>query len=106
MKHIKSLIVTGSGLALFATSAFAEAPAKVSEEQLNVISAGQTEQEVIQILGQPTDTPRWTDGSQSLVYEIASTEGSGARAYVDLGPDSRVVNVQVGTDSGNAGDGH
>ncbi|NSL53660.1 hypothetical protein [Uliginosibacterium aquaticum] len=98
--QIKSpLLITTLGLSLLALAGQASA-ASVSTEQLKSISAGQSRAEVLKNLGKPDATPRWADGTQSLVYPVRNGDSPSTRAYVTVGAGDKVLSVQLDDDGG------
>ncbi|MEN3110767.1 outer membrane protein assembly factor BamE [Uliginosibacterium paludis] len=95
MKLHLSLIAATLGLAAAAASA---APGAATERQINAIKAGQSQAEVLQTLGKPSYTPNWADGSHSLVYYVSDAHDHSTRAYIDVGRDNKVLDVQFGDD--------
>jgi len=96
--NIKSpLFAAALGLAVLSVSAQA-AGGKISEDQINTIKAGESKAAVIKTLGQPESSPKWLNGTHSLVYAVADATDATARAYVDVGPDNKVLRVQFGDD--------
>jgi outer membrane protein assembly factor BamE (lipoprotein component of BamABCDE complex) len=95
MKLHLSLIAATLGFAAAAASA---APGAATERQINTIKAGQSQAEVVQALGKPSYSPNWADGSHSLVYYVADAQNRTTRAYIDVGRDNKVLDVQFGDD--------
>lgn len=93
-----SLIASIIGFAIVSASASA---ANLDANQFNKIRAGQTEAEILASFGQPAYSPNWPNGTHSLVYRVANAAKSSARAYVNIGADRKVVNVQFDDDGQN-----
>lgn len=85
------------GLSVLSMSAQA---ARISQDQVDSISNGESTASVIQDLGQPANTPTWADGSHSLVYGMSNGSDPSARAYIDV-KDGKVTGVQFGNDGGD-----
>ncbi|PLK49714.1 hypothetical protein [Uliginosibacterium sp. TH139] len=60
------------------------APGFVSLKQTQQIQAGQSKDEVIQMFGKPVATPKWSNGTSSLVYKTEDTAAFKALLYVDF----------------------
>lgn len=93
MNSKTSLIAAAFGFAVLSVSAQA---AHLS--QVNKVKAGDSQEQVIQALGKPLNTPSWFDGSHSLVYSLPSALEPTRVAYVNVGPDNKVISVQFGND--------
>ena len=83
---------------LLAATLALPAHAAVFAKAVDSIQKGETETQVLQRLGKPDDAPRWLDGSRSLVYRLRGGEQSYARAYIDIGADGKVLDVQYGSE--------
>ena len=55
----------------------------VTTQQVAKIQIGQTEEDVIKTLGNPRSTPKWRNGTHSLVYGVVD-RSSKPTLYVDI----------------------
>lgn len=95
MKLHNALLASALGLAAVAANA---AGGTATERQINTIRAGQSQTDVLQVLGKPSYSPNWADGSHSLVYYVSDAQNRTTRAYIDVGRDNKVLDVQFGDD--------
>ncbi|MDB5887414.1 MAG: hypothetical protein JWM03_286, partial [Rhodocyclales bacterium] len=65
-----------------------------TQAELDALHAGESRDQVIQTLGKPQSTPKWLDGSSSLVYEL-QTGGGDQFAYVDLDNTGKMASVEI-----------
>ncbi len=93
MTRNASIIAATLGFAVLSVSAQA---AKL--EQINAIHRGDAQTDVVQSLGQPRNTPTWLDGTHSLVYPVPTAIEPTRVAYINLGRDNKVINVQFSND--------
>jgi outer membrane protein assembly factor BamE (lipoprotein component of BamABCDE complex) len=92
----RSLRIALALLASLCTSvSFAAPTGFVTQEQAMQVQAGQTEDQVIQMLGKPVSQPKWHNGTSSLVYNTISNEYD-ALLYVDIAPQTgKVITTSV-----------
>lgn len=98
--QIKSpLLLATLGFALLAAGQ--ASAASISAEQLKALGTGQNRADVIKTLGTPEASPRWANGTQSLVYPVRNGDSPSTRAYVTLGANDKVLSVQFSNDGSN-----
>lgn len=85
-------------LASGAASALTPSDHHVTQAQLNALSAGESSHDIIASLGQPENTPKWLDGSQSLVYETYDAAVGPEHVYVDVDSAGKMIDVYVSSD--------
>ena len=55
----------------------------VTTTQIDKIQVGQTQEEIITLLGNPRSMPKWRNGTHSLVYAVSDRTGK-QTLYVDI----------------------
>lgn len=93
-------LVAVLGFSVLSLSAQA-ASGDVTQDQVNSISAGQSAADVVNTLGQPINSPTWSDGTSSLIYAVTDDNDATQRAYVSI-ENGKVTDVQFGDDGGNS----
>ena len=100
MKKTVSLIaalITGIFLSS-ATAAPPKATGFIAAKQLQTITAGQTQEEVIKAFGKPQGQPKWKNGTHSLVYKTDAEGSRNSLVYIDIDAAGKVIKYVVRPD--------
>jgi len=91
-------VAAALGLAITLVSGVASAasPANnyVTQAQLDSLQAGESSTQIIQALGKPESTTKWSDGTHSLDYQVTDSLEGLRHVYVDVDSSGKMLMVQ------------